>query len=353
MLAMPAPSTNPLAPLIRASTLRISEMRISEPDCALRIGRAAIVWLSLVLLLAGCASRGARQPAAGAVHEPAMPPFYRIDGDGGSSLLLMGTVHVGPPEGWQFSPALLEGLDGADRIVLEIDIREATEDSIGTLLANSAVIQPPNSLADLVSPETTKLLDENDATLAEMGMPRNARNWKKPWYIALWLLESVSSRSGFAANASADSVIFEALGARPLIGLETVEEQLRIFDGLSPEIQDLMLQDALLRLDAGVEEIHSLVAAWHRGDERRLEELARDGIDELPARDELYNVLLADRNRRWLSVFRTLLDGPEYAGETIFVGVGALHLVGDDGLVHLLRESGYDAMPIDQRAENK
>ena len=42
------------------------------------------------------------------------------------------------------------------------------------------------------------------------------------------------------------------------------------------------------------------------------------------------------------------MRSPQFAGETIFAGVGALHLVGDDGLISLLRESGFEAEPIDQ-----
>ena len=334
-----------------AYSFRTKEMRISDAISTLRSLRAAIVWLPLVLLLAGCGSNTAPTLATNAAPEFATPPFYRIEGDGGATLLLMGTIHLGPAEGWPFSPALLQGLDRADRFVLELDLRKATEESVSTLLANSVVVQPPNSLTDLVSPETARLLEENDATLAAMGMPRNARNWKKPWYIALWLLESASTRSGFEASASAEDVILEALGTRPLLGLETVEEQLGIFDDLSPHLQDMMLQDSLLRLDTAVEEIRSLANAWRRGDERAMEEMAREGVDELPGLKEFYDAVLTDRNLRWMTVFKSFLDDAEYAGETIFVGVGALHLVGDDGLVHLLRESGYDAEPIDHLAE--
>jgi hypothetical protein len=308
----------------------------------------SLVCLFLALFLVGCGSNSSPVAATSSFDDFATPPFYRVEGDGGGTLLLMGTIHLGPRKGWRFSPEILEGLEQANRFVLEVDLRKATEDSVSTLLANTVVIPPPNTLADLVSPETAKLLEENDVRLAEMGMPENARNWKKPWYIALWLLESASTRSGFEASASADGAILEALGARPLIGLESIEEQLAIFDDLSPELQDVMLQDTLLRLDTAVEEINSLVSAWRLGDETRLEELARDGIDELGGREEFYEVVLTDRNRRWLPAFKRLLDDPEYAGETIFAGVGALHLVGEDGLVRLLRESGYEAEPIDQ-----
>jgi len=311
-----------------------------------------VVYLSLPLLLTGlltgCGSYSSPVATTSSFDGYATPPFYRIDGGGGGTLLLMGTIHLGPRKGWQFSVELLEGLEQADRVVLEVDLRTATEDSVSTLLADTVVIQPPNTLADLVSPETAKLLEENDARLAEMGMPENARNWKKPWYIALWLVESASTQSGFETSASADEAILEALGTRPLLGLESIEEQLAIFDNLSPELQDIMLQDTLLRLDTAVEEINSLVGAWRRGDEDLLEELARDGFDELHGREEFYEVVLTDRNQRWLSTFRRLLDDPEYAGETIFAGVGALHLVGEDGLVRLLRESGYEAQSVDQ-----
>jgi uncharacterized protein YbaP (TraB family) len=314
--------------------------------------RSLLVRLSLALLLTGlvtgCGSNSSPVDTTNSFDDYATPPLYRIDGGAGGTLLLMGTIHLGPRQGWQFSAELLEGLEQADRIVLEVDLRTATEDSVSTLLADTVVIQPPNTLADLVSPETAKLLEENDARLAAMGMPENARNWKKPWYIALWLVESASTQSGFETSASADEAILEALGTRPLLGLESIEEQLAIFDNLSPELQDIMLQDTLLRLDTAVEEINSLVGAWRRGDEDRLEELARDGFDELHGREEFYEVVLTGRNRRWLSTFRRLLDDPEYAGKTIFAGVGALHLVGEDGLVRLLRESGYEARAVDQ-----
>lgn len=340
---MPASNTHPHA----------SAMRARGGNRRLRILWATIVWPSLLLLLAGCGLGGAPVVSVSVAQEFATPPLYRIGANGGGTLLLMGTIHLGPPEGWQFSPTLLEALDRADRFILEVDLRTVTEASISTQLANIALIEPPNSLLDLVSPETAKLLDENDARLASMGMPRNARKWKKPWYLALWLLESASTPSGFTANASAENVILEALGPRPLIGLETVEEQLEIFDKLSPRLQDMMLRDILLRLDSTAEETRSLVSAWHRGDEKLLEELARDGLDELPELEEFYAVLLRDRNQRWLSVFRSLLDDPEYAGETIFVAVGALHLVGDDGLVKLLREAGYETLRIDHSAKLK
>jgi uncharacterized protein YbaP (TraB family) len=48
-------------------------------------------------------------------------------------------------------------------------------------------------------------------------------------------------------------------------------------------------------------------------------------------------MLTTDRNRRWLPTLTGLL----HERENYLVVVGALHLVGQDGLVHLLQQSGY------------
>ena len=51
----------------------------------------------------------------------------------------------------------------------------------------------------------------------------------------------------------------------------------------------------------------------------------------------LYQRLVVDRNRNWLLRIEPLLDRP---GTTLVV-VGALHLVGAESVVELLKKQGY------------
>ncbi len=310
---------------------------------------STLVFLSSLFAL-GCASDPeARVPAPPQIIDAhfAMPPFYRVEGHGGTDLLLLGTIHLGPQSGWRFSPAILRGIDLADRFVLEIDLREATEEAVSNILASTVVLQPPDTLPEIVSPETAKLLEEMDAELASLGMPVNARLRLKPWFVAMSLIEYAAQRSGYSGSASAESVVMDRLDSRPVEGLEGFEEQIAMLDGLSPANQDVMLRDTLLRLDGAIEGIHELVDAWRLGDEEELEALARAGIDELPELETFYEVLLGDRNRRWIETFRSILDEPDSDDETVFVAVGALHLVGEDGVVDLLREAGYSVERVD------
>lgn len=318
---------------------------------------ARLLWITVLLLLApGCADRAPRAERAAKAEATARsnstaaaPPFYRIEGGAGADLLLLGTVHFGPATGWDLSPALEAGLARADRFVFEIDLRRVTEERVGELLAELAVLEPGRRLSDLVAPETARLLDERDAELTRLGFPHGARDGREPWYVALSLVELPVEANGWSLAASVESQIFATVGARPITGLETLEGQLRMLDALPYPLQDLMLRDTLARLDESADSLEEMATAWRTGDEDALSDLAREGVDELPGLDGVYDVLLGDRNRRWVKQLRPILEDASRADETVFVAVGALHLVGDEGLVALLRDAGYRAESIDQR----
>jgi hypothetical protein len=302
----------------------------------------------------GCRSApGAPEPQAAppvALDQRVTPPFYRVEGRGGARLTLLGTIHLGPADGWAYSDEVVEALEQANRLVMELDLREATEEAVSTQLANRVILDSTQTLADVVSPETTQLLDENDALLREFGMGPQTRSRMKPWYIAMVLVESIYGRSGYSNETGVESFLLASLDGRPLTGLETLDEQMAMLDELPPPLQDLMLQDTLARLGEATADVETLCTAWRIDDEDVLASIAREGVEERPDLAAFYDRLLGDRNRRWVDRLRPFLDAPEHADESVFVGVGALHLVGKDGLVSLLREAGYRVEPIAQTA---
>ncbi len=291
--------------------------------------------------------------AASAADVRATPPFYRVAGGRGATLLLLGTIHLGPEQGWTLSPAVESGIATADQIALEVDLRLATEDAVSTLVAEVALLGPGQQISDVVAPETAKLLEEEDETLTRLGVPPGMRKRMKPWFMATVLGESIYAEVGLSSASAVEYHVLESLGARPLIGLETFEEQLRIFDSLSPELQDLMLRETLLHLDEARTMVEELVHAWRTGDEAELARLAREGIDELPELDGFYDIVLGDRNRNWVGQLSRLLDDREQAGDEVLVAVGALHLVGRDSLVELLREAGYRVEKVPQQVADR
>jgi len=160
------------------------------------------------------------------------------------------------------------------------------------------------------------------------------------------LSEVLYAENGLSSDQAIERRVLDALGDRPLEGLETFEEQLQLLDGLPLSIADLVLRDTLARLDSAPEEIRELLSAWSRGDERALARIAREGEEQLPGLDAYYDLLIDARNRRWLEKLRPILEDPARAGETVLVAVGALHLAGPENLVHLFERAGYPVEAI-------
>jgi uncharacterized protein YbaP (TraB family) len=307
--------------------------------------------LTALAIVLGCTS--ARPPPTDSSstepsQQTATPPFFRIQGVSGPTLFLMGTIHLGPVEGWNLSPEINQAIEQADSFVLELDPRNVTEDDVATVLAERVVLPIGVTIDEVLSPETAKLLDENDELLTSFGQPALARRRLKPWYLAIGLIERVTAVSGYPVSESADALILEALGNRPLEGLETFADQLAMLDELPAPLQDLMLHDAVSRIGETLSEIERLMQAWATNDESTLIEIAYQGTEECPELADFYQILLVDRNRQWAIRLGELMNDPRLSGQSIFVGVGALHLVGENNLPQLLKTTGYDVHPIEQ-----
>ncbi|HEY4973140.1 MAG TPA: TraB/GumN family protein, partial [Steroidobacteraceae bacterium] len=114
-----------------------------------------------------------------------------------------------------------------------------------------------------------------------------------------------------------------------------MDEQLGFFAHLSLEQQRQFLRSTLQDSDSAASESDAVVRAWQHGDTAKLEQLLREGTRDSP---ELYRLLTTDRNRRWLPKITALLNGDD----NYLVIVGALHLIGHDGVVELLQHQGFN-----------
>ncbi|MEJ2299413.1 MAG: TraB/GumN family protein, partial [Woeseiaceae bacterium] len=126
---------------------------------------------------------------------------------------------------------------------------------------------------------------------------------------------------------------------KPIEGLETVDEQLAFLDELPIAAQREMLLQTLLE-GADLEmSIDTLIEAWRNGDTATLERELLSGIED---QDELHEALIVQRNRRWASTIGSWLDDEQ----DYLVVVGALHLVGENGVPALLDHAGFEIQQL-------
>lgn len=333
-----------------------SESAIAPDAVQIRQCSQKPFWLRVFALLASvsialvsCAtapdSKVSEQDAAGsaisAESRMAAPPFFRVAGGRGATIELLGTFHLGPAEGWVFSPEVEEAIANANSMLMEIDLRDSTQESISDSLMRHGILPANTPLSKVVGPETTRLLETYDARLTTHGFPEPVREAMQPWYIMMMVIEATIQESEMQADQSVEETLMRKLGDRELLSLETLDEQLGFFGALPIPLQELMLQQTLHEWDEALGNLSELAEAWRTNDLDWLLHNAYEGVEETPDLQSVYEVLIDGRNRNWVPRLMDLLEDPKRADTTVLMAVGALHLVGPHGVPNLLEEAGY------------
>lgn len=128
------------------------------------------------------------------------------------------------------------------------------------------------------------------------------------------------------------------IAGKRVVALESNKEQLDIFDTMPPTVQLEYLDQAMAEHSELDEELEKMTSYYLSGNTGWI---ACDLEETLAGVSSALNkIMTADliyiRNHRMVE--RML---PELARGNVFVGVGALHLPGDEGILSLLEEKGY------------
>lgn len=187
--------------------------------------------------------------------------------------------------------------------------------------------------------------EENAETLQQMQLPPQVLQMFHPWFVSLMVTVTEMGKYGLNPELGLDNHVANraAEAGKPTSGLETSEQQIALFTGMTPEEQVQFLQSSLESTgEEGRAEIARLHDAWRSGNAQFLwDEMAVEMRKEFPA---VYQRINVDRNDAWVPQLEAML-APDGSGNTLVV-VGALHLVGEDGVVEKLQAKGYEVERI-------
>lgn len=258
--------------------------------------------------------------------------FWSVKGEH-NTVYLLGSVHVLKPSDSDLPPEALRAYAAAKALVMEVDLAEATPESLLSSGMNEEILPEGQTLASTLGPEAyAKVMAHAKA----LGVDPEFLDHLQPWFAAVTLVQLELSRQGFEAASGVDAQLARRAQAdhKPIIALETMNEQLGLFSHMSLDQQRRFLLYSLEDADDSANELTEVVGAWRRGDTKTLERLLGEAFDKFP---DLYRVLTTDRNRKWLPTISGLLrEKQDY-----LVVVGALHLIGRDGVVEMLERQGY------------
>jgi uncharacterized protein YbaP (TraB family) len=257
-----------------------------------------------------------------------------------NTVYLYGTMHVGKPSFYPLPGAVENAFRQSARLAVEADVSdEAAMAAVMPLLRYT----PPDSLdTELAKP----ILERLRTQLARYGIPYDGVRQMRPFMAGGLLSIAEFTRLGYDHRFGMDGYFIEqaVLGGKPVLELESVEQQMRMLNSLSAAEQEAFLTNTLTALESGkaADQVAGMFNAWRSGDAALLEEVVKKASEGMPMTEVLDEKMLYGRNPAMLSKIEIFLAG----SQVHFIAVGALHLIGKRGLVAMLQAKGYEVRQL-------
>lgn len=300
--------------------------------------------VGLLAAIVATVSADAANPskAPPAVGTPPVPLLWKVS-DADNDVYLLGSFHMLKPEDYPLSADVESAFDDAEKLAFELPPEEMLSPELGMAMGQAALRMDGKPLnSELPKPVVDKLdawVAGNAAELQRIGMPAQALQMFEPWYVGLMISIIEMNKQGLDPRLGLDMYFIgrAAKVSKPAMGLEKGSEQIAVLDGMSSEEQLQFLEESLGEAADAKSEIEALHAAWRRGDVSALwNGMAADMRRDYP---KLYRRVNVARNDAWVPKLQHMLDN-ETKDDTLIV-VGAMHLLGEDGVVEKLRAKGY------------
>ena len=297
--------------------------------------------LLLSLLAASAFAVNADSPKP-APSQPPVPLLWKVS-DTDNSVYLLGSFHLLKPNDYPLSKDVDAAFADAESLVFEMTPEEMASPALGMQMGQAALRTDGSKLDSELPPATVALLEGwiagNGAELQKTGMTAQALQMFEPWFVGLMISIVEMTKQGLDPKLGLDSHFAELAtkAAKPTAGLETGAEQIAFLDGMGKEEQLQFLTEALTEAKEGSSETTRLHKAWRAGNAKLLwEDMGVEMKKEYP---RLYQRINVARNNAWVPKIERRLAAP--GTDDTLVVVGALHLLGPDGVVEKLRAKGY------------
>jgi len=273
---------------------------------------------------------------ANAAYAEAPKPLLWKVSDANNSLYLLGSFHMLKTTDYPLAKSTDLAFDDAEQMYFELSPEEMNNPALGQKMAQAAMRTDGKTLQQSLSAETWKKFE---ASAAKNNLPAANFQGFEPWFVALILSVTEMQKVGLNPALGLDKHFMDraAKAGKPAKGLETGASQIAIFDGMNVKQQEQFLQDALDESADMKKKIDELHSTWRNADDKALFNImAKEMNQKYP---ELYQTINLDRNKAWLPKLEAMLKDNDK--DDVMVVVGSLHLVGDDGVIKMLKSKGY------------
>ena len=272
--------------------------------------------LGLAFALPACA-----QPAPAVQPQDADPALWLVQ-DKDTTIYLFGTIHVLKPGLSWFDEAVKKAFDRSGTLVLEMV--EPDKETQQRVVVSKAFDPAGPTLFEKLPVEKRPAFEK---ALEDNKLSRGSFERMQPWFAAISLSVLPVQKLGYQAQNGPEGILTAAAKAhkKQVMGLETFEGQMSIFDSLSEKAQIQLLTSTVEELPKAGETMERMVSDWSKGNPEGLAATMNESLKESP---EVAKALLVDRNAKWAAWIAERMRTPG----RVFIAVGAGHLAGPDSV---------------------
>ena len=262
--------------------------------------------------------------------------LWKIEKQGISNSYLYGTMHVGDPRVTNLSREVEQAFKQADHFAMEVLMNFQ---AMG-VITSASFFNDGRTLKGVMGHIEYKRL--TNLINKRIFISEDVINNMKPWAVLMLLMMPVDQQT--QGSSALDMVLYRRASQRnmKLTGLETAQEQVSVFDSMSIQDQLWMLNRSIKEIETTDAQMPEMLDAYVSRDLAKLVQIQQSFMYEDSDIDDRFMYQLLDvRNVRMADRMSPILE----TGDA-FIAIGALHLPGESGVLHLLEQQGYKVTSI-------
>ncbi|MEM7282715.1 MAG: TraB/GumN family protein [Pseudomonadota bacterium] len=270
--------------------------------------------------------------SSGCAKEPEKHMLFQIPGES-NSVYLLGSIHMLRKQDHPLPEVMQDAYEDAEVLVMELDMDDIDMAALAGLFGSAAAATDGETLESLMGdsyPKAVEMADAIDANLTVF-------NKFEPWFVATTIVQLEMMKIGFYEHLGVESYFTKLAeeDQKEILGLETAEFQLSLFDEMPLEEQRQLFVLSLEQAGDIEVEMGTMVDAWDSGNVEALHDMLNDSMSSM---ESFYQELVVNRNKNWIPEIEGFLK----QNDDYLVIVGAGHLTGEYGVVELLRQRGFE-----------
>jgi len=262
--------------------------------------------------------------------------LWKVSGNGlKNPSFLFGTFHLLCKEDIHLSDQLKKAMKTSDKIYMEMDMDDPSTMLGGMLYMN---MKNDTTLESLYTPEEYQRLKNYFSDTLKMPVMLLQR--AKPYFlVALLYPRMMNCASPVGVEEELMKIAKE--DKKEIKGLETIQFQASVFDSIPYEWQAKELLKNIDSFSVYKNEFETMLDFYKKQQLDSIKSL----MGKSESGEEKYDdLLLNNRNKNWVKQLKEIMKN-----ESVFVAVGAGHLVGEKGLIKLLKKEGYKVEPLQNK----